>query len=89
MTQHRLAHAYRAARRFDEAVGWFADTVERSVEIHGAHHVETLRYLSSLANCHYAAGHTELAIGMFRELYEARLETLGEEHPDTMRSRGS
>ena len=87
--QHRLAHAYRAARRFDEAIRWFIETVEGSVETFGENHVETLRYRSSLANCHYAAGHTDLAIGMFRELYEARLTALGEEHPDTMRSRGA
>ena len=87
--QHRLAHAYRAARRFDEAIVWFADTVDKSAMVHGADHPETLRYRSSLANCHYAAGDTDRAIGMFRELYEARLSALGAEHPDTMRSRGS
>lgn len=87
--QHRVAHAFRAARRFDEAIDRFADTVEKSVEWHGPNHPETLRYRSSLANCRYAAGHTDQAIGMFRELYEARLAVLGEEHPDTMRSRGS
>ena len=89
VAQHRLAHAYRAARRFDEAIGWFANTVERSAEVNGPDHAETLRYRSSLANCHYAAGHTERAIEMFRDLYEARRATLGAQHPDTMRSRGS
>ncbi len=87
--QHRLAHAYRAARRFDDAIDWFSDTVDKSAGIHGPGHPETLKYRSSLANCHYAAGYTERAIGMFRELYEARRLALGEEHPDTMRSRGS
>ena len=89
VAQHRLAHAFRAARRFDESIGWFVDTVEKSVELHGPNHPETLRYRSSLANCHYAAGQTDLAIQMFRELYEERLEILGREHADTMRSRGS
>ena len=87
--QHRLAHAYRAARRFDEAIDWFAATADESAGFYGVDHPETLRYRSSLANCHYAAGHTNLAIQMFRELYEKRLEILGREHADTMRSRGS
>ena len=87
--QHRLAHAYRAARRFDEALRRFRRAADDSARIHGAEHPETLRYRSSLANCHYAAGHTELAIKLFGELFEARRLALGESHPDTLRSRGS
>ena len=87
--QHRLAHAYRAARRFDEALRWFDLAAEGSARALGPDHLETLRYRSSLANCHYAAGHTDVAIEMFAALFDARRAALGEEHPDTLRSRGS
>ena len=84
-----LAHAYRAARRFDEALRWFELAAEGSARRRGPDHLETLRYQSSLANCHYAAGHTDVAIEMFAALFDARRAALGEEHPDTLRSRGS
>ena len=87
--QHRLAHAYRAARRFDEALRRFELAAAGSARRHGPDHLETLRYRSSLANCHYAAGHTDVAIEMFGALFEARRAALGEDHPDTLRSRGS
>ena len=87
--QHRLAHAYRAARRFDDALRWFEAAATGSAARRGDSHWETLRYRSSLANCHYAAGHTDIAIAMFRELLAARRAALGANHPDTLRSRGS
>lgn len=87
--QHRLAHAYRAAQRYDEALHWFQSAAEGSTDIRGSAHPVTLNYRSSLANCHYAAGHTDRAIEMFRQLLAERLAALGENHPDTLRSRGS
>lgn len=87
--QHRLAHAYRAARRFEDALRWFQRAAAGSARVYGDEHLETLRCRSSLANCHYAAGDTELAIRLFGELLEIRRAVLGESHPDTRRSRGS
>ena len=87
--QHRLAHAYRAARRYDEALRWFEVAAGGSEAVHGSAHPVTLNYRSSLANCHYAAGHTGRAIEMFRQLLTERRAALGENHPDTLRSRGS
>ena len=87
--QHRLAHAYRAAGRYDEALRWFESAAEGSAVIHGDAHPVALNYRSSLANCHYAAGHTDRAMEMFRQLLEERRAVLGENHPDTLRSRGS
>ncbi len=87
--QHRLAHAYRAARQFDEALAWFESAAEGSAATRGDTHPVTLNYRSSLANCHYAAGHTDRATEMFRELLAERRAALGENHPDTLRSRGS
>ena len=75
--QHRLAHAYRAARRFDEALRWFDLAAEGSERVHGPAHLETLRCRSSLANCHYAAGHTDVAIEMFGALFEAAPRRVG------------
>ena len=87
--QHRLAHAYRAAGRYDEALRWFESAAEGSAATRGNAHPVTLNYRSSLANCHYAAGHAEHAIEMFRQLLVERQAVLGENHPDTLRSRGS
>ena len=87
--RRRLAHAYRAAGRFEAAARHFEAAAEGSASWHGRNHPETLRYRSSLANCHYAAGDMETAIAMFRELVAARQQALGAHHPDTMRSRGS
>ena len=87
--QHRLAHAYRAARRFDEALRWFRAAAQESAALYGAADWRTLRYRSSLANCYYAAGAVERAAQMFYELLDIRRATLGAEHPDTQRSRGS
>ena len=87
--QHRLAHAYRAARRFDEALRWFRAAAQESAALYGASDWRTLRYRSSLANCYYAAGAVERAAEMFYELLDIRRATLGAEHPDTQRSRGS
>ena len=87
--QHRLAHAYRAAGRYDEALRWFESAVEGGAATRGNAHPVTLNYRSSLANCHYAAGHTDRAIEMFRQLLAERQAVLGENHPDTLRSRGS
>ena len=87
--QHRLAHAYRAARRFDEALRWFRAAAQESAALYGASDWRTLRYRSSLANCYYAAGAVERAAEMFCELLDIRQATLGAEHPDTQRSRGS
>lgn len=87
--QRRRGHAYRAARRFEEALRQFEAAAQGIAKIYGANHPKTLRYRSSLANCHYAAGQTETAIRLFRELLAARRAALGERHPDTLRSRGS
>ena len=87
--EHRLAHAYRAAGRYDEALRRFEAAAAGSAEIHGAKHPLTLSYRSSLANCHYAAGHTDRAIAMFQELLAERRAALGADHPDTLRSKGS
>ena len=87
--QHRLAHACRAARRFDEALRWFRAAAQESAALYGASDWRTLRYRSSLANCYYAAGAVERAAEMFYELLDIRQATLGAEHPDTQRSRGS
>ena len=87
--QHRLAHAYRAARRFEEALRWFRAAARESAALYGASDWRTLRYRSSLANCYYAAGAVERAAEMFYELLDVRRATLGAAHPDTQRSRGS
>lgn len=87
--QHRLAHAYRAARRFDDALRWFRAAAADSAALYGADDWRTLRYRSSLANCYYAAGDLERAAAMFASLLAVRRATLGAEHPDTQRSRGS
>lgn len=87
--QHRLAHAYRAARRFDDALRWFRATAHDSAALYGADDWRTLRYRSSLANCYYAAGEVERAAAMFASLLAVRQATLGPQHPDTQRSRGS
>ena len=87
--RHRLAHSYRAARRFDDALRWFRAAAADSAALYGADDWRTLRYRSSLANCYYAAGEVERAAAMFASLLAVRLETLGAEHPDTRRSRGS
>ena len=87
--QHRLAHAYRAARRFDDALRWFRAAAADSAELYGADDWRTLRYRSSLANCYYAAGDLERAAAMFASLLDIRQATLGPQHPDTQRSRGS
>lgn len=87
--QHRLAHAYRAARRFDAALRWFQAAAQDSAALYGDNDRRTLRYRSSLANCCYAAGDVERAAQLFAKLLAARQATLGPQDPDTQRSRGS
>lgn len=87
--QHRLAHAYRAARRFDAALCWFQAAARDSAALYGDNDRRTLRYRSSLANCYYAAGDVERAARLFAQLLAVRRAALGPQHPDTERSRGS
>lgn len=87
--RHRLAHALRAAGRFDDALLHFAAIARDAAVALGGSHRETLRCRSSLANCHYAAGNTDAAIQMFGAVLAARQAALGDNHPDTLRSRGS
>lgn len=87
--QHRLAHAYRAARRFEPALHWFQATARDSAALYGVNDWRTLRYRSSLANCYYAAGDVERAARLFAKLLDVRRMALGPQHPDTQRSRGS
>ena len=87
--RHRLAHALRAAGRFDDALLHFAAIARDAAVALGGSHRETLRCRSSLANCHYAAGNTDVAIQMFGAILAARQAALGDNHPDTLRSRGS
>lgn len=87
--QHRLAHAYRAARRFGAALCWFRATAQDSAALYGVNDWRTLRYRSSLANCYYAAGDVERAARLFAKLLDVRRTALGPQHPDTQRSRGS
>ena len=54
--RHKLAHAYRAVQRFEEAISLFAENAGLCDRVFGAAHLITLRRRSSLANCYYAAG---------------------------------
>lgn len=87
--RHRLAHAYRAARRYDAALRWFQAAAQDSATLYGDNDRRTLRYRSSLANCYYAAGDVERAAQLFAKLLAVRQAALGPQDPDTQRSRGS
>lgn len=87
--QHRLAHAYRAAKDFDRAIALFELNVAAWARLTETSSQETLRSRSSLANCYYAAGRYHQAIPLFEEILRDRRRTLGPHHPDTRRSRGS
>ena len=87
--RHQLAHAYRAVKRFDEALVLFEKNVDVCREMFGEDHLVTLRKRSSLANCYYAAGRFGEAAGLFERILRDRERALGPGHPDTKRSRGS
>ena len=87
--RHQLAHAYRAVKRFDEALVLFEKNVDVCREMFGEDHLVTLRKRSSLANCYYAAGWFGEAAGLFERILRDRERALGPSHPDTERSRGS
>ena len=79
--RHRLAHAQRAAKRFDEALKLFEGNVASCTQGLGLDHLTTLRRRSSLANCFYAAGRYQQAIPLFEEILRAREVALGPNHP--------
>ena len=87
--RHKLAHAYRAANDFDEALVLFERNVAAGIRVYGPQNLFTLRMRSSLANCLYAAGRYQEAIPLFQEILRGREAALGNNHPDTLRSRGS
>ncbi len=87
--RHQLAHAYRADKRFDEALALFAENVAVCRRVFGDDHLVTLRKRSSHANCLYAAGRYGEAVALFEEILQDRERVLGPNHPDTARSRGS
>ena len=87
--RHQLAHAYRANKRFDEALALFAENVAVCRRVFGDDHLVTLRKRSSQANCLYAAGRYREAVTLFEGILQDRERALGPEHPDTARSRGS
>jgi tetratricopeptide (TPR) repeat protein len=87
--RHQLAHAYRAAQRYDQAVALFGQNVTACARVYGPVHPITLRRRSSLANCYYAAGRYAEAIPRFEGILLDREAALGDHHPDTLRSRGS
>ncbi len=88
-TRHQLAHACRAAKRFDEALRLFERNADLCRQAFGSNHLITLRRRSSWANCYYAAGRYNEASALFRDILRDRERELGLNHPDTQRSRGS
>ena len=87
--RHRLAHACRAAGRFEEALRLFQANFNARSQLLGPQHPATFRSQSSLANCFYAAAEYNEAIKLFQEILTARTRVLGASHPDTLRSLGS
>ena len=84
--RHRLAHACRAAGRFEEALRLFRSNFHARSQLMGPQHPATFR---SLANCYYAAAEYTQAISLFQEILTGRTRVLGASHPDTLRSLGS
>ncbi len=84
--RHRLAHAFRAAKDFYEAIPLFESNVRICERVFGYDHLVTLRRRSSWANCHYAAGDYPEAARLFGEILQDRERMLGASHPDTRRS---
>jgi tetratricopeptide (TPR) repeat protein len=87
--QHRLAAAYQAAGRFDEAVARFEQILVARVRLLGPDHPDTLTAQANLGAANQAAGRDLEAILLFRMTLAARERLLGADHPDTLRSQNS
>ena len=70
--RHKLAHIYRAAQRYDQAIALFWQNVTACSHVSGTAHLTTLRRRSSLANCYYAAGRYLEAIPLFEGILRER-----------------
>ena len=88
-SRNELARVCRYARRFDEALRLYAQTLAVQQRVHGPDHPATLRARSRLGNTYFAAGQYPQAMRWFRDILIKRLKVLGPDHPDTLRSKSS
>jgi tetratricopeptide (TPR) repeat protein len=85
----RLATAYRAAGRADEAIPLFQQTLVARERLLGPDHPDTLNSQNNLAAACQDAGRAAEAILLFRMTLAAREQLLGTDHLSTVNSRGS
>lgn len=66
------------------ALAHFAALVERSEQVLGAEHVDTLRFRADLASLHRALGHREEAVWLDEQTLAGFVRALGDDHPYTL-----
>ena len=85
----RLAAAYHAAGRVEEALPLYERTLADRERVLGPNHPATLASRDNVAAAYQGVGRAEEAIPLHEQALAARERILGPEHPDTVASRDS
>ena len=84
---HAVSHSLTAAGLYAPAVTYDQATVERSVQLHGPDHPDTLTARHNLALSYSDAGRVQEALDLREQVLADHERLLGPHHPDTLTAR--
>ncbi|MFI0998681.1 FxSxx-COOH system tetratricopeptide repeat protein [Streptomyces galbus] len=84
---HKVSSSLRAVGLYGQAVEYGRRMLEKSCEVHGPDHPDTLTSRSSLANSYSDAGRAREALELREQVLADRERYLGPYHPDTLGAR--